>query len=113
MNGEKGADTQANDFIALQKLKEASWTARGVARSPLLIGPDTHSNAEYSDDGDAWFKRFVETAGAAVAFNTFHMYSLGNGPNLDPNKVRLRMCVHSLHRVLHIPPVRTPVSDDP
>ena len=74
---------------------EASWTGRGVARSPLLIGPDTHSSAEYSDDGTAWFKRFVETAGSAVAFNTFHMYSLGNGPKLDPNKVRQAIHAHT------------------
>jgi heparanase 1 len=89
LNGATGAQTQAADFVALKKLVDAAWpsTAAAATPAPLLIGPDTHSSTEYSTEGVDWFKEFVETAGSTVAFNTFHMYSLGNGPKLDPTKL--------------------------
>lgn len=44
--------------------------------------------AEYSSDGVGWFKTFHNAAGPAVDFHTFHMYSLGNGPKLDPKELK-------------------------
>ena len=84
LNDEVGAKAQAADFAALRKLAPAAHK---------LIGPDTHSSAEFSSTGRAWFEAFVAQCASQAAANrtvdayTFHMYSLGNGPQLDPEKL--------------------------
>eukprot|EP01063_Lacrimia_lanifica_P017751 TRINITY_DN24757_c0_g1_i1.p1 TRINITY_DN24757_c0_g1~~TRINITY_DN24757_c0_g1_i1.p1 ORF type:complete len:575 (+),score=157.03 TRINITY_DN24757_c0_g1_i1:39-1763(+) len=81
LNGFAGAEAQARDLAGL----------RGVAPSAhKVIGPDTHSFTEFSPSGRAWLDRFIATAkaaGSVVDAYTFHMYSLGNGPALDPNNL--------------------------
>ena len=89
LNGSIGAKTQAADFAALRKLVDAAWRSH-EGNAPLLVGPDTHSSAEFQASGVEWFSEFVKTAesvGDIVDFHTFHMYSLGNGPRLDPLKL--------------------------
>jgi len=86
LNGTVGAQTQAMDFGALQKLIQSYW--QSPSSPPFLVGPDTHSAAEYQSKGLEWFKTFIQTA-QTQGFNspkafTFHMYSLGDGPKLDP-----------------------------
>ena len=93
LNGYAGAKAQAADFMALKKLVDAAWAtaaansaAAAAAAPPRLVGPDTHSAAEFSEDGVEWFSTFAGAADWAVDQHTFHMYSLGNGPKLDPRK---------------------------
>lgn len=86
LNGDAGAAAQGADFRALRATLNAVWGAAKMS-APRLAGPDTHSAAEFQTAGVAWFAKFVESAGAAVDHHTFHMYSLGNGPNIDPNKL--------------------------
>ena len=85
LNGDAGAKAQASDFATLKKHVAAAWDASKMT-PPKLAGPDTHSAAEFSDAGVEWFATFVnENAGKGVMdHHTFHMYSLGNGPRLDP-----------------------------
>eukprot|EP01065_Artemidia_motanka_P016798 TRINITY_DN203_c0_g1_i1.p1 TRINITY_DN203_c0_g1~~TRINITY_DN203_c0_g1_i1.p1 ORF type:complete len:458 (+),score=148.10 TRINITY_DN203_c0_g1_i1:107-1375(+) len=79
-----GAKAQAGDLNALAEVVSAVWPDAGGR--PKVIGPDTHSSAEFSSSGRAWFEEFVKTAHAVTHF-TFHMYSLGNGPSLDPKNL--------------------------
>ena len=92
-NGDTGAVTQSNDFRALRTLVDSLYNG---SNTPLVIGPDTHSSTEYSRAGQHWLNTFAKAAfftdaataqpaAAAVDVVTFHMYSMGNGPNLDPN----------------------------
>lgn len=90
LNGDAGAKTQADDFAALSQLVEEVWSGSAAAHKPMLIGPDTHSAAEYSDSGLQWFSTFVNESkarGDHVAGFTFHMYSMGNGKTLDAQKL--------------------------
>jgi len=82
LNGDAGARTQAEDFKKLAKLRDEIWPE---GQRPRLIGPDTHSAAEFQTDGQQWLKTFAAAAAGTVDVVTFHMYSMGNGPKLDPN----------------------------
>eukprot|EP00039_Didymoeca_costata_P008579 m.113685 g.113685 ORF g.113685 m.113685 type:complete len:581 (-) comp14143_c0_seq2:151-1893(-) len=84
LNGQAGARQQAQDFIDLKKKVLEPLYGESM---PLLIGPDTHSNAEFDTEGLTWFQEFVSAAGSAVDIFTFHMYALGDGPDLDPEKL--------------------------
>ena len=83
LNGPAGAIQQADDFAALYSIVARIW--RGVsAKPPILIGPDTHSAAEYQDEGLKWFNTFVSRSAAhgdAVARFTFHMYARVHTPS--------------------------------
>jgi heparanase 1 len=87
LNGLEGARTQAEDFLALDKMLDELWPAADIqgGQRPALIGPDTHSAAEFASSGQAWFGEFVKASAGKVPYFTFHEYSLGNGPELDPN----------------------------
>jgi heparanase len=57
-----------------------------------VIGPDTHSSAEYEASGQKWLETFSEASfdgstSSAVDVVTFHMYSMGSGPKLNPNQL--------------------------
>ena len=78
LNGEVGARTQAADFATLRE----KIGAAGL--STLLAGPDTHSASEFQTEGLAWFASFAAAAKTVTDRLTFHMYSLGQGPKLDP-----------------------------
>ena len=87
LNGPAGAKAQADDFAALSALLDELWTGAAAATRPRLVGPDTHSAAEYQEEGLAWLGSFFEESlakGDHVDHFTFHMYSLGSGPKLDP-----------------------------
>lgn len=84
LNGNAGAKTSAEDFKALAKLRDQYWPS---GQKIKLIGPDTHSAAEFSSDGLAWWKTFVDNAEGTLDAYTFHMYSMGNGPKLDPKNL--------------------------
>jgi len=84
LNGNAGAKTQAADFAALAELRDQYW--QGDKRMKL-IGPDTHSAAEFSSSGLEWWDAFVENTAGTLDAYTFHMYSMGNGPKLDPNNL--------------------------
>ena len=86
LNGDAGAAAQGADFRALRATLDALWDGTSTP-APRLAGPDTHSAAEFQTAGVAWFAKFVDGAGAAVDHHTFHMYSLGNGPKIDPNRL--------------------------
>ena len=82
-NGANGAKEQAKDLYLVQTYvnelyQNESWI-------PNVIGPDTHSSAEYSKEGLKWLTTFVKESKSWMAFVTFHMYSMGNGPSLNPN----------------------------
>lgn len=81
LNDREGARTQAGDFVALAALRDQLWP------HVRLIGPDTHSSAEFSDKGLSWFEGYVEASKGHVDAYTFHMYSMGNGKKLDPSKL--------------------------
>jgi hypothetical protein len=90
LNGKAGAKAQADDFYALSQLVESLWPDHGTGWRPVLIGPDTHSGAEFSQSGLDWFDTFVATSrahGDVVKHYTFHMYSMGSGPKLDPRRL--------------------------
>ena len=50
-NGTGGAQTQAADFTALKQLMSAMGYGSKTHPMPMLIGPDTHSNAEFTESG--------------------------------------------------------------
>jgi heparanase 1 len=86
LDGTAGAEAQAADFAALKR--KVADTFKDKAQK--MIGPDTHSSAEYSSEGRAWFDAFVRSckaAGNTVDAYTFHMYSMGNGPSIDPKNL--------------------------
>eukprot|EP00040_Diaphanoeca_grandis_P014612 m.74242 g.74242 ORF g.74242 m.74242 type:complete len:604 (+) comp24640_c0_seq2:80-1891(+) len=78
-------DAQAQDFGALHTNVVNVWST--LPSTPKLVGPDTHSAAEFQTEGVTWFAKFVKSAATVVDHYTFHMYSLGNGPKLDPVKL--------------------------
>ena len=87
LNGPAGAKAQADDFAALSALLDELWTGAATSTRPRLVGPDTHSAAEYQEEGLAWLGSFFKESlakGDHVDHFTFHMYSLGSGPKLDP-----------------------------
>lgn len=75
LNGAVGAQTQANDLIALGKLVDSVWPKGGPM--PRLVGPDTHSATEYQESGLAWLHTWAETVLKGVSpsrlITTFHM----------------------------------------
>ena len=90
LGGAKGAEAQAADLVALKALVESVWAASSSSsnnKAPVTIGPDTHSSAEFKQQGEAWFAAYAAAAGHAAAALTYHEYSLGNGPALDPSKL--------------------------
>jgi hypothetical protein len=77
LNGKAGATAQADDFAALATLVEEVWAGQAGSDAPVLVGPDTHSAAEYQDSGLQWFDTFIERSlshGDHVKAFTFHMY---------------------------------------
>jgi len=103
LNGLAGARTQAEDLLQLKAYLDRTWPVRdthgdtrrdarpGALRSdgvPVTAGPDTHSNAEWSAEMRAWFGQFANTTHGRIGALTFHEYSMGNGPDLDPQKLR-------------------------
>jgi len=103
LNGLAGARTQAEDLLQLKAYLDRTWPVRdthgdtrrdarpGALRSdgvPVTAGPDTHSNAEWSAEMRAWFGQFANTTHGHIGALTFHEYSMGNGPDLDPQKLR-------------------------
>ena len=116
LNGAAGAQTQASDFASLRTAVQAAYSGnnddlvgksgsgtteisyhnreRMTSRASqlhirLLIGPDTHSAAEFEDSGRAWYAGFANSALQARAADifTFHMYSIGDGPKIDPSRL--------------------------
>jgi hypothetical protein len=91
LNGLPGARTQAEDLNALGRYIERVWPSRaagvGGRAFPGTIGPDTHSSAEFQAAGREWFADFAQSAGSSASALTFHEYSLGSGPSLDPTKL--------------------------
>jgi hypothetical protein len=94
LNGIAGAKTQAQDFVgthkhthpfleaahckfmrcltgrglciisALNRIVESLWTGDNSAHRPVLVGPDTHSAAEFQSTGLEWFNAFVKESKA-------------------------------------------------
>jgi hypothetical protein len=76
LNGKAGAKAQADDFAALAALVDEVWSGPAAAQRPVLIGPDTHSAAEYQPSGLDWFDTFINRSlavGDHVQGFTFHM----------------------------------------
>ena len=93
LNDRAGATTQADDFAALAALVEEVWA--GHRDAPVLVGPDTHSAAEYQDSGLQWFDTFIERSlsrGDHVKAFTFHMCDF---PNALHTHARARARTHA------------------
>eukprot|EP00966_Prymnesium_polylepis_P182214 4221553-Prymnesium_polylepis.1 len=84
LDGLEGAKTQAGDLAALKHLLKEIWWP---STPPAVIGPDTHSALEFASSELDWFATFAAASDGAAAALTFHEYSLGNGPTLDPAKL--------------------------
>jgi hypothetical protein len=92
LNGKAGAKAQADDFVALSQIVDSLWAGEGKppGSRPTLIGPDTHSAAEFQESGLEWLDSFIAESrakGDPVKRYTFHMYSMGAGPKLDPQNL--------------------------
>ena len=93
LNGNAGAHMQSDDLRSLKLFLE-NFDSNV---QPLTIGPDTHSSAEFSESGLAWLKEFMlhsfstssieGTKNMSIDILTFHMYSMGDGPKLDPTRL--------------------------
>ena len=104
-NSNKGAKEQSKDLRTLRSLVDDLYNE--TEYKPLIIGPDTHSSAEFSKIGLEWLNTFSQASftdnnhnhrnnnhhnndndkSNAIDILTFHMYSMGNGPKLDPNNL--------------------------
>ncbi|KAL1525315.1 hypothetical protein AB1Y20_020176 [Prymnesium parvum] len=82
LRGSAGARAQAADLNALKTLVDAAWREG----APRVLGPDTHSSLEFEPSALEWFTTYAAEASAAAGL-TYHEYSLGDGPKLDPQRL--------------------------